>query len=364
IYIGSHIVTATNASTVAEDAAVLRTQELPSQVDDIDGDLKPDELAFQIDLKPRQTRIVTITWGPPDRIFRLRGDYEPQTNAVFTKKIDGMGWESKRDSFRLYFDKRNAIDLYGKPRPSLQLDRYATPGYVYHNYSPDGRDIYLVADALGIGAAGAWVNGTAEHIADVQDRSWRILSTGPVRAIIELTYKGWKIGGRTINLKDRITQWAGERGFTQTISSNDASDLVFATGLTQQQGIPELRSPGNEDPAWLAMWGEQAVEGGNRAVSPILRGSNLGLAIVMAPGSSPSANKDGKDYLFTFPLKGGTASWYAMAAWDQEESNDPIAVVGAGEPRDMVARATDMGNITSQEQLIAAVKDVAARLRI
>src|SRR5437016_13613854 len=44
IYIGSHIVTATDASTVAEDAAALRTQELPSQVDDIDGDLKPDEL--------------------------------------------------------------------------------------------------------------------------------------------------------------------------------------------------------------------------------------------------------------------------------------------------------------------------------
>src|SRR5437660_117368 len=134
IYIGSHIVTATDASPVAEDAAVLHAQELPSQVDDIDGDLKADELAFQIDLNPRQTRIVTITWGTPDRIFRLRGDYEPQTNAIFTKKIDGMGWESKRDSFRLYFDKRNAIDFYGKPRPSLQLEPYASPGYIYNSY--------------------------------------------------------------------------------------------------------------------------------------------------------------------------------------------------------------------------------------
>src|SRR5436853_2690073 len=147
IYIGSHIVTAADASTVAEDAAVLHAQELPSQVDDIDGDLKADELAFQIDLNPRQTRIVTITWGTPDRIFRLRGDYEPQTNAIFTKKIDGLGWESKRDSFRLYFDKRNAIDLYGKPRPTLQLQRYATPGYIYHNYSPDRRHLHLVAEA-------------------------------------------------------------------------------------------------------------------------------------------------------------------------------------------------------------------------
>jgi unsaturated chondroitin disaccharide hydrolase len=362
-YAGSQIVTATEAATVADDATVLHTIELPSQVDDVDGDFKPDELAFQIDLKPHQTRIVTITWGAVDRIFRLRGDYEKQTNAIFTFKIDGMGWESERDAFRLYFDKRNAIDLYGKARPSLQLDRYATSGYVYHNYSPDGRDIYLVGDALGIGATGAWVNGTAEHIADVQDRSWRIIATGPVRAIVELTYKGWKIGGRTINLKDRITQWAGERGFTQTISSTDAGDLRFATGLTQQQGIPEVRSPGNEDPEWLAMWGEQAVEGGNRAVSPILRGSNLGLAIVMAAGSGASATNDSKDYLFTFPLKDGTASWYAMAAWDQEGTNDPIAVVGAREPRDVVARAADVGNVTSQEQFMAAVKEVASRMR-
>src|SRR5438045_1785664 len=249
IYIGSHIVTATDASTVAEDAAALRTQELPSQVDDIDGDFKPDELALQIDLKPHQTRIVTITWGPPDRIFRLRGDYEPQTNAVFTKKIDCLGWESNRDSFRLYFDQRNAIDLYGKARPSLQLQRYATPGYIYHNYSPDGRDIYLVADALGIGAPGAWVNGTAQHVSQVDNRSWRIISTGPVRAIVECTYDGWKIAGKSVNLRVRAVQWAGERGFTQTATSSDAGDLVLATGLTQQQGIPELRSGPGEDPA-------------------------------------------------------------------------------------------------------------------
>ena len=362
-YAGSQIVTATDASTIEEDARILHATELPSQIDDLTGDFKPAELAFQIDLKPHQTRIVTITWGPPDRIFRLRGDYEPQTNAIFTKKIDGMGWESKRDAFRLYFDKRNAIDLYGKPRPTLQLERYATPGYIYHNYSPDGRDIYLVADALGIGAPAGWVNGTAQHISDVDNRSWRIISTGPVRAIVEFDYQGWKIAGKSVNLRVRTTQWAGERGFLQTATSSDAGDLVLATGLTQQQGIPELRSGAGDDPAWLAMWGEQAVEGGNKAVSPILHGSNLGLAIVMAPGSSASANKDNKDYLFTFPLKNGSASWYSLAAWDQEGTNDPVPVPGAREPREYVARVAGVDNITSQDALVAYVKDVASRMK-
>jgi unsaturated chondroitin disaccharide hydrolase len=362
-YAGSQIVTATDAATVAEDAAVLHTEELPSQIDDLDGDLKPNELAFQIDLKPHQTRIVTITWGPVDRIFRLRGDYEKQTNAIFTRKIDGLGWESKRNAFRLYFDKRNAIDLYGKTRPSLQLDRYATPGYVYHNDSPDGRDIYLVADALGIGAPAAWVSGKAEHIAEVEDRNYRIISTGPVRAIVALTYKGWKIADKTIDLQVRITQWAGERGFQQTIQSGNAADITFATGLTRQQSIPEIRSAAADDPAWLAMWGEQTVQGGNEAASPILRGSNLGLAIIMEPGINPSANQDTKDYLFTFPLKNGSASWYSLAAWDQEGTNDPIPVEGGHEPRDYVAPVADMDRVTSQGQLIEEVKAVAARMK-
>jgi len=362
-YAGSEIVTATDATTVAEDGSVLHATELPSQVDDLDGDFKPDELAFQVDLKPHQTRIVTITWGAPDRIFRLRGDYEPQTNAVFTKKIDGMGWESKRDSFRLYFDPRNAIDLYGKPRPTLQLERYATPGYIYHNYSPDGRDIYLVADALGIGAPAAWINGAAQHVSEVDSRNWRIISTGPVRAIVKLNYQGWKIAAKSVNLRVRVTQWAGERGFTQTITSTDAGDLVFATGLTQQQGIAALRSKGDADPAWLAMWGEQAVEGGNKAVSPILRGTNLGLAVIMAPGTGASTNQDNKDYLFTFPLRNGAASWYSLAAWDQEGTNDPLPVVGAREPREYVARVAGMDNITTQSQLLAYVDDIGQRMK-
>ncbi|PYY02108.1 MAG: hypothetical protein DMG63_01580 [Acidobacteria bacterium] len=166
-----------------------------------------------------------------------------------------------------------------------------------------------------------------------------------------------------MNLRVRATQWAGERGFLQTVTSTDAGDLTLATGLTQQQGIPEVRSRADDDPLWLAMWGEQAVEGGNKAVSPILRGTNLGLAIIMAPGSEAIPNKDSKDYLFTFPLKNGAASWYSLAAWDQEGSNNPVPVVGAREPREHVARVAGVDAIKNQDQLLATVKDIAARMK-
>ena len=93
---GAAIVTATDAATVEEDTAILQAQELPSQVDDLDGDGKADELAFQIDLSPHQTRVVTISYGDLDRIWRLRNEYAPRTNALFSRKFEGLGWESEQ----------------------------------------------------------------------------------------------------------------------------------------------------------------------------------------------------------------------------------------------------------------------------
>src|SRR5262249_12510859 len=228
---GQLIVTVTDSSTEPEDASKLEATEVPSQVDDLDDDGKADELAFQLDLKPHQARIVTITYGDADRIFHLRSDYPHRTDAMFAKKFEGLGWEAERAAWRIYFDPRNAIDLYGKKRSVLQLQRFATPEYDYHAESPDGRDIYRIGDAVGIGSVCAWSNGKVVKVAEVASRKWRIVSTGPVRTIAELTYEGWKLGNRSVTLRSRITQWAGERGFFHTATVKGPDDFMLATAL-------------------------------------------------------------------------------------------------------------------------------------
>src|SRR5437868_13159425 len=60
---GDCVVTTSDAGVLEEDARTLQTTKLPSQADDLDGDGKYDEIAFQIDLKPRQTRVVSIAYG-------------------------------------------------------------------------------------------------------------------------------------------------------------------------------------------------------------------------------------------------------------------------------------------------------------
>jgi hypothetical protein len=297
--------------------------EIPSQVDDLDGDGKADDLVFQIDLGPKQTRMVTIAYGVPDQIFRMRSEYPKRTYAIFANKIEGLGWESDKNAWRLYFDPRNAIDLYGKRRGEMFLDILATPEYIYHLDSPNGRDIYKIGDALGIGAVGAWVDGKAVRVSDVASRKWRIISNGPVRSVIEITYEGWKVGGKSITLRSRIEQWAGDRGFFHAIAAEGAEGMTFATGLPVKPGVLAFRSEATQ-PGWLATYGEQVVQTGATATEE-LKGTNLGLAVVAVEGTM-SASQDDLNYLMTFPLELGRAKWYVAAAWDQEGMNNGLAM--------------------------------------
>lgn len=314
------IVTTSDASTLEEDAATLQTTELASQADDLDGDGKYDELAFQIALKPRQSRVVTVAYGDAAAIARIRGDYPARTHAKFAQKFEGMGWESEQTAWRLYFDPRNAIDLFGKRRPGLYLEMFGAPEYDYHEESPEGRDIYKIGDALGLGSIGALVEGKAVRVSDVTERSWRIVGAGPVRAVVELNYKGWKVGGRVVNLKSRITQWAGERGFDHRVAAEGAEGLTLVTGLPRKPGLEENSSaPGADAATWRATWGRQVLKTGATAVES-LPDQNLGLAVIVpAAGVRPVAD-DQLNLLVAPVVTQGAGVWHVLAAWDQEGS--------------------------------------------
>jgi unsaturated chondroitin disaccharide hydrolase len=325
---GDAIVTTSDAATLEEDARTIQTTELPSQADDLDGDNKYDELSFQIELKPKQTRIVTIAYGDTATIQRLRSDYPKRTAAKFTMKFDGLAWESEANAWRLYFDKRNAIDIYGKRRPGLYLEMFGAPEYVYHWESPLGRDIYRIGDAVGIGAVAALVDGKVVKVSDVAERKWRIISAGPVRVIVELTYKGWKVGGREVNLTSRMTQWAGKHGFEHHITTVGADGLTLVTGVVRHPGLQEkVFQPTSSEPALVrAWWGPQVEEEGPPATAiHNLPDQNLGLAII-APGSQSTVAADDSLNLLVRPqVVNGAASWYVIGVWDQENS-DNLAV--------------------------------------
>lgn len=315
---GNAIVTTSNAATLEQDARTLQTAELPSQADDLDGDDKYDEIAFQIDLSPGQTRIVSIAYGDQAVIQRLRTRYPKRADAKFAARYEGLGWESEEAAWRIYFDKRNAIDLYGKRRSGMYLDLFAAPEYVYHLEVPFGRDIFKVPPSLGIGAIGALVDGAAQPVAEVADRKWRVLTTGPVRSIGEIEYKGWKIGGRSVDLVSRFTQWAGEHGFEHRITVSEASGLTLVAAAPRKAGVERLDIAKNDSVQSVATWGHQVVEAGTKAGTGELPNEDLGIALLIRKSDSAGELTDAGNYLFRLAPNRGAAEWYAAARWDQE----------------------------------------------
>ncbi|MCU1266952.1 MAG: glycosyl hydrolase, family 88 [Acidobacteria bacterium] len=363
---GDCIVTTSEAATLEEDARTLQVTELPSQADDLDGDNQFDELAFLIELKPNQTRIVTIAYGETATMQRLRTDYPKRTAAKFTMKFDGLAWESETMAWRIYFDKRNAIDVWGKRRPGLYLEMFGAPEYVYHQESPLGRDIYRIGEAIGIGAVAAIVDGKVVKVADVAERKWRIISAGPVRVIVELSYKGWKVGGREVNLTSRMTQWAGEHGFEHHITTEGAEGLTLVTGVVRHPGLQEKVSPptANEPVLWRAWWGHQVAETGPPATAiHNLPDQNLGLAII-APGRDSKLPTDDPINLLVQPqVTNGSASWYVLGVWDQEGTDNLTVDATSADARNRNGTLVPaMPAIRTFDSFIDQVRETSRRL--
>ncbi len=337
------VVTASDAAMLDEDARTLQTTELPSQSDDLNGDGKADEIAFQIDLKPNQTRIVTIAYGPAEVVSHLRTAYPQRTDVKFSRKFEGLGWESEQTAWRIYFDKRNAIDLYGKRRPGLYLNLFSSPDYVYHQQSPLGRDIFDVGESIGIGSFAALVDGRVVRASDVAERNWRILGSGPVRSLGEIEYRGWKVGGRTVDLTDRITQWAGEHGFEQCIAISNPQELTLVTGVPLKPGISLMslsKRKNSESMNVLATWGHQVVAPGMKAAHNDLPDENLGLAVLIPRDESTVAAPDAANHFVRIVPKNGIAQWYVAAMWDRE--NTEAMIVNDSDPAHRNASGTLM----------------------
>ncbi|MBA3514867.1 MAG: DUF4861 family protein, partial [Pyrinomonadaceae bacterium] len=274
----------------------------------------------------RERRVVTIAYGDESVIAPLRVSFPKRAHAAFNQKYEGPGWESDRVAWRLYFDQRNAIDLFGKRQPALALDYFAQPGVDYHQESPFGRDIYKNGDALGLGSIGAWADGRAVKVADVAERTWKVVADGPVRAIVDLNYRGWKVGGKTVDLTSRLTTWAGQHWFEHAVMMRGGDGLQLITGLPAKPGVAfvAMPSPPNGRPRhYLATWGKQVLQTGATATAS-LPDQNLGLGILL-PNALPASVDgltDAANHLVKVPLEKQGAvmrgHFFVVAVWDQE----------------------------------------------
>ena len=256
---------------VRENLAVfVDGKQISSQLDDLNKDGIPDELVFLLDLKVGQTLPVTLKTIPAaqrenfptevyaDLILKDKDDKFQFVKEVSSTKNDmynkmhhhGVAFESALIAYRIYFDNKSTIDLYGKKKQQLELaatewyptDEQAAAGY--------GDDVLRVFDAVGIGTVKGWNGTKATHIDKFDKRTQRIVATGKLRTVVESEVEGWQYEGKKINMTVRYILYARHRDAVCEVRASEDIDNL-ATGVETIKGGPTF----SDQKGLVGSWG-------------------------------------------------------------------------------------------------------------
>lgn len=251
--------------------------EIPSQMDDLDGDGDMDELAFVYTMAPSgQVRLI-IRFDRderpgryPERVYAMMGirdkrkdipffDHQHQWCDTISEIEDkhysdvfphGPAIENELVGFRYFFNAKQSTDYYGKRIPQLEFEK----GWWYTIEIPEvrdannfGEDVIRVGETVSVGTLRGWnkekddpayadakpgtIDPCMQMITPFQWRQYRIVSHGPLRTIVDMNVQGWEYQGRKIDVKSRYILYAGQRE-VEVIQQfeGDTKGLEFVTG--------------------------------------------------------------------------------------------------------------------------------------
>jgi len=298
------------------------TDEFDVQIDDLDGDGRPDEAACLVSLAPGQTRRLTLAPAPPDHV-----PPRPRAHARMSLKgYDGVGWESDRAAWRIYWNADNAMDIFGKTRPVLSLDAWATPG-VSHNIENEwGLDVLKVARSIGIGGFGAFIDGRVHKVSNVM-KTFHIRADGPLRAVVDLEYVYWQPGDFPqlstqaitsaarphYDLWVRMSVFAGQHWAEASLTliphrGSPRPEIVTGMPLHADTELIADRAAGI-----LGRWGRQAL-GDHDAPAA----GNLGLGVVVDPEAIVDWGEDHANTFVRLRLQQDRVLWRYHGSWWKE----------------------------------------------
>lgn len=263
-------------------------KEIPCQMDDLDEDGKMDELAFVVDIAKKEKLSAEITFSSqvaapdryPSRVHAQMWFKDNDKKRSYTEKqhiptdtvserVDNMyskmmhhgpAFENEMVAYRVYFDKKQSTDLYGKRVRQLEL----ADGLWYSSEVPQlvkernfGDDIILVGQTISIGTLRGWDDSkddpafatkpSAGKVIDpcmvmidpFEYRQAHIMAKGPVRTVVDMNVEGWQYKGRKLNLKSRYILYAGNRecqviqylSESGETAKSDLSKMEFVTGV-------------------------------------------------------------------------------------------------------------------------------------
>lgn len=249
--------------------------EIPSQLDDLDGDGINEELVFLLDLPNREEREVTIELSQtakPDRypaqvfaemlLSDKKKGHKPIQSLTVPGDVNvynnlhhhGPAFESKLVAYRLYFDERQTVDIYGKRKQQLEIEQtqfYPTPEHLASGY---GDDILWAGTTCALGTFRGYTDGKPSYIQPVKSRTESILAYGPLRTVVEIHDEDWQYGGQPLDLTLRYTLYGGHRDVQVDVCIKGDKPLSepFCTGLIKVDNC----QPYTDHIGTAAVWGD------------------------------------------------------------------------------------------------------------
>jgi hypothetical protein len=254
-----------------------------SQLDDLDGDGVWDELFFLADLSADEVETFSLRWIPAPLQFEKRTSVrfgvrhsldavvQPEISDEFYPdelpwimgyqpyQTDGPTWENDRVGFRHYLDGRNSKDLFGKKvaymsPETVGISEEGIPEDNYHVMEDWGRDVLSVGNSVGIGGIALKVGDSLARIGviqgdpegNVETTTFRILSEGPVRSVIQYSYDNWQPFDREYDVEETTRIWPGMYAYQNSVRFDglrgDETALVGLVNINTDKPLTEIKA--------------------------------------------------------------------------------------------------------------------------
>ena len=302
------------------------TNEIPSQLDDMNGDTRADELAFVINLPASGKKTLNVTLSSlksdktyPARVYAemlLRTSKKNKYAKGYAIYADGASdtynvqhhhgaaFESELVAYRIYFNEKQTTDLYGKFHKGLELEEsqfYPTGEQLKRGF---GDNVIKVNSSCGAGTLRGWDGTQSTLIKPVAVRGQRILASGPVRTIVDAEVKGWQYQNKELNMINRYTLYAGHRDAQVDVLFDAPLDKeVFCTGVQNITGHADMFSDHN---GLVASWGTDWPV--NDTVK--YKKETVGLATYIPKKYVVKETSDKENFLYTISAPGKSSFRY------------------------------------------------------
>lgn len=302
------------------------TNEIPSQLDDMNGDTRADELAFVINLPASGKKTLNVTLSSlksdktyPARVYAemlLRTSKKNKYAKGYAIYADGASdtynvqhhhgaaFESELVAYRIYFNEKQTTDLYGKFHKGLELEEsqfYPTGEQLKRGF---GDDVIKINSSCGAGTLRGWDGTQSTLIKPVAVRGQRILASGPVRTIVDAEVKGWQYQNKELNMINRYTLYAGHRDAQVDVLFDAPLDKeVFCTGVQNITGHADMFSDHN---GLVASWGTDWPV--NDTVK--YKKETVGLATYIPKKYVVKETSDKENFLYTISAPGKSSFRY------------------------------------------------------